>query len=77
MTERADLDVWETPLPADEFDELVRAAIDGLDGAEGEEMLAHMAWFKRRYPTPLDRLRYSTRKYREWTKTRGLLKSPR
>jgi hypothetical protein len=36
---------------------LVRSAIDGRDGPEREEMLAHMAWFKRRYPTPLDRPR--------------------
>jgi hypothetical protein len=27
-------------------------------------------WFCRRYPTPLDRFRYVTRAYRQWTTNR-------
>lgn len=65
-------DVWEEPLPPEEFERLVRRALADLDGPEGEEMLAHMRWFMRRYPTLLDRLRYSTRKFKEWSKTRGI-----
>lgn len=62
---------WERPLPPDEFDRLLRKALDELDGPEGDEMRAHMEWFKRRYPTALDRLRYSTRMYKQWMRTRG------
>jgi hypothetical protein len=69
-------DVWEETLPAEEFERLVRQALADLDGSEGEEMRAHMRWFLRRYPTPLDRLRYSTRKYKEWSKTRGIARRP-
>lgn len=65
------LNIWEEPLPREEFERLVQMAIEELDGPEGEEMLAFMAWFKRRYPTPLDRLRYSTRKYKQWMKARA------
>jgi hypothetical protein len=69
--------IWEEPLPPEEFERLVHRAIADLDGPEGEEMAAFMDWFKRRYPTALERLRYTTRKYREWSKTRGVLVNPR
>ena len=39
-----------------------------LTKEEIEETLALVAWFTRRYPTPLARLRYARRKYREWTR---------
>ncbi len=65
-------DVWEEPLPPEELERLVRRARADLDGPEGEEMLAHMRWFMRRYPTPLDRLRHSTRKFKERSRTRGI-----
>jgi hypothetical protein len=71
------LDIWEEPLPPAEFDRLVQKAIADLDGPEGDEMAAFMEWFTRRYPTPLERLRYTTRKYREWSRTRGILANPR
>lgn len=69
--------VWEEKLATAEFDRLVRAAIAELDGPEGDEMRSLMAWFVRRYPTPLDRLRYSTRKHKEWSRTRGRLRPAR
>ena len=65
-------DVWETPLPPEEFERLVARALADLDGADGEEMAAFMAWFKRRYPTPIERLRYCTAETRKWSKTRGI-----
>ena len=68
---------WEKPLPVDEFERLVARALDDLDGPEGEEMASFMAWFKRRYPTPLDRLRFSTRQYRQSMKLRGIVTKPR
>ncbi len=58
-------DFWETPLPPDEF---ARREEDGrarLFGPEGDEMRATLAWFVRRYPTPLARIAYIRRKTRE------------
>ena len=37
-----------------------------ISDSEREEILALVAWFRRRYPTPLDRLRYVRRAYRRW-----------
>jgi hypothetical protein len=34
--------------------------------SEREEILELVAWFRRRYPTPLDRLAYVRRAYRRW-----------
>lgn len=34
--------------------------------AEREEVLALVAWFRRSYPTPADRLAYVRRAYRRW-----------
>ncbi len=70
-------DVWDEPLPSEEFERLVRLAIAELDGPEGETMKSFMAWFKRRYPTPLERLRFSTHQYRKWMRSRGILTNPR
>ena len=64
--------VWEKPLPPDEFERLLARALAELDGPEGDEMAAFMAWFRRRYPTPLERLRFSTRQYRQSIKHRGI-----
>jgi hypothetical protein len=66
----------ELPLPADEF-ERRREAVDAVNGPEGVEIRDLIAWFLRRYPTPLDRLRYSRRKYDEATRFRGVASSPR
>jgi hypothetical protein len=36
-----------------------------VSGPEGAEMAELIEWFLRRYPMPLDRLRYARRKYDE------------
>jgi hypothetical protein len=56
---------WETPLPADEFARREREALTSLAGPEGDEMRATLAWFLRRYPTPLERIAYIRRKTKE------------
>lgn len=57
--------VYETPLPRAEFDALLQVAIEALDGDEGVEIRGYLAWFAKRYPTPLARLAYCRRKYQE------------
>ena len=37
-----------------------------LSDAEVEETLSLVRWFRRRYPTPLERLAYARRAYRRW-----------
>lgn len=70
-------DPWEEPLPPEEFQRLVAQAVAELDGPEGEEMAAFMAWFKRRYPRPLERLRFSTLQYKQSMRIRGIVTCPR
>lgn len=77
MNERRVDVVWDEPLPLDEFERLLARALDDLDGPEGEEMASFMAWFKRRYPTPLERLRFSTRQYKQSSRLRGIITNPR
>lgn len=75
MTDRV---LYEYPdVAPEEFDRRVKLAFAELDGPEAEEIRAHIRWFRRRYPTPLDRLRYARRKYQDWSKTRGILVNPR
>lgn len=70
-------DYYDAPLPSDEFERLVARALAELDGPEGEEMRAHIAWFKRRYPAPTDRIRYARRRYEAAMQIRGrLLRDP-
>ncbi|MBI1875399.1 MAG: hypothetical protein HYS05_16140 [Acidobacteria bacterium] len=40
--------------------------------AEREEVLALVRWFRRRYPTPLERLEYVRRAYSRWQRTLGI-----
>ncbi len=58
--------IYETELTPNEF----RAAIErGLADEEAmAEMTAHVAWFRRRYPTALDRFRYARRMLDAWTR---------
>jgi hypothetical protein len=75
MTERV---FYEYPeITAEEFERRVKLAIDELEGPLLEDLRSHIRWFKRRYPTPLDRLRYMRRKNDDWAKTRGILTNPR
>jgi hypothetical protein len=57
--------IWNAPLPREEFLRRERQAIEELDGPEGENIAALIAWFQRRYPTARDRLRYIRRKVAE------------
>jgi hypothetical protein len=61
----------------EEFSRRLDLARAELTGPALDEMQAHIRWFKRRYPTPLERLRYMRRKFNDWSKTRGILSSPR
>ena len=60
-------------LDAAEFERRLSLAIAELDGPEGESLGELIAWFKRRYPTPLDRLRYARRAYEAAVRMRGAL----
>jgi hypothetical protein len=42
-----------------------------LGEAEEEESRSLIRWFRRRYPTPADRLAYARRAYRRWTAARS------
>jgi hypothetical protein len=57
----------ERVLDAEEF----RAALaTPLGEEEEEETRALIRWFRRRHPTPADRLAYARRAYRRWAKAR-------
>ena len=49
-------------------DELQAALDRPLETGEREEILALVRWFRRRYPTPLERLAYVRQAYRRWTR---------
>ena len=56
--------IAERTLSPEEF----RAALAvPLTDAELEETRSLIRWFRRRYPTPADRLAYARRAYRRWT----------
>jgi hypothetical protein len=56
--------ISERTLSPEEF----RAALAvPLTDAELEETRSLIRWFRRRYPTPADRLAYARRAYRRWT----------
>jgi hypothetical protein len=47
----------------------VRAWLDTpISSAEREEVLALVAWFTRRYPTPIERLAYVRQAYARWSR---------
>lgn len=50
--------VWDTPLSAEEFARREAASVASVAGPAGREMLELYTWFVRKYPTPLERLRY-------------------
>jgi hypothetical protein len=53
-------------LEPEEFRRLLAVPIDE---AEQEEALSLIRWFRRRYPTPAERLAYVRRAYRRWTRS--------
>ena len=59
--------IAERVLSAEEF---CAALAVPLGEAEEEETRSLIRWFRRRYPTPADRLAYARRAYRRWTTAR-------
>jgi hypothetical protein len=73
-----------TPLPSDEALDRVRALAERqlsaeelnayvhapMTEAERQEILASVAWFRGRYPTPGERLAAARRAYKQWTQGR-------
>lgn len=55
----------EEPLP---FEEWRRRAAIPLTDDERERTLELVQWFRRRYPTPTERLAYVRRAYKRWTR---------
>jgi hypothetical protein len=53
----------ERELSREEFEAALRTPIGD---EEREEILSLIRWFRRRYPTPRDRLAYVRRAYRRW-----------
>lgn len=53
-------------LDAEEFRRLLAVP---LGEAEEEEARSLIRWFRRRYPTPADRLAYARRAYRRWARS--------
>ena len=47
-------------------DELTQALRQPVTESERAEVLSLVAWFRRRYPTPADRLAYVRRAYERW-----------
>jgi hypothetical protein len=56
----------ERVLDAEEFRSLLAVPISE---AEAEEARSLIRWFRRRYPTPAERLAYTRRAYRRWTRS--------
>jgi len=46
-----------------------------ISDSERDAVLALVRWFRRRYPTPLDRLAYVRRAYARWQRTLGIARS--
>lgn len=57
---------WETPLPPEEFNRRLAAALADEEQIQANAELCR--WFRRRYPTAAERLAYARRKYAEWTR---------
>jgi hypothetical protein len=67
--ERPDLHAFhDRPLGPEE----ARAYLDApITQAERDGVLALVRWFRRRYPTPAERLAYVRRAYARWRRTQG------
>ena len=58
-------EIAERQLSVEELDAYVHAP---MSEAEREEILASVAWFTKRYPTPGERLAAARRTYKQWAK---------
>ncbi|HEY5243768.1 MAG TPA: hypothetical protein VIJ22_19945 [Polyangiaceae bacterium] len=59
---------YDDPLPAEEF---IRLADQALAPHAIEEMVEHIRWFKRRYPTAKERFAYATERTRALRRTQS------
>ena len=70
-------EIAERQLSAEELDAYVHAP---MSEAEREEILQSIAWFKKRYPTPGERLAAARRAYKQWVRgmpgAQGPIKNP-
>jgi hypothetical protein len=62
---------YDDVLPLEEFERRLAAALESIRGSEGAQMQELIEWFLRRYPEPLQRLRYARRKYEEVKRLRA------
>ena len=53
-------------------DEIRRYLDAPITDEERREVLALVAWFRRRYPDPMERLRYVRRAYARWLSARSV-----
>jgi hypothetical protein len=58
-----------TPLPPDEFERRLQAALAELEGPELENLGDLIRWFMKRYPTAGERLAYGRRAYARWMRS--------
>jgi hypothetical protein len=58
-------------------EEVVAALQVPISESERDGILELVAWFRRRYPTPVDRLRYVRRAYRRWQSAQETREPPR
>ena len=65
---------YDDVLPPEEFERRLAAALESFRGPEGAQIEELIEWFLRRYPEPLDRLRYARRKYEEVKRMRNAVK---
>ncbi|MEE8148426.1 MAG: hypothetical protein V3T24_12530 [Longimicrobiales bacterium] len=52
-------------------DEVREALATPLSDSERDDSLSLIRWFRRRYPTPGERLAYARRAYRRWSAVQG------
>jgi len=70
------VDIYTRSMAPDALECAVAEAIAELDGREGDELREYVAWFRRRYPSPLERLAYCRRKYKEAMATQRAARRP-
>jgi hypothetical protein len=73
MNEHAGLPDYDEPLAFDEFERRRALASVELDGPVGDDMQSFIAWFRRRYPSPTERVRYAARMSRSAREIQGAL----
>jgi hypothetical protein len=67
--------LWLEPLPSEEFERRLAEARRELEGEERENIDSLLAWFRRRYPTPKERLAYARRRYEAWVRAASYARS--